>query len=44
MMAGYQASNLGATLESQLGIYRSKIGRAEADLAEMVYHRAQNQE
>jgi nitroreductase/catechol 2,3-dioxygenase-like lactoylglutathione lyase family enzyme len=36
MMAGYAASNLGATLENQLGVYQSKIGQAEADLQRMV--------
>ncbi len=39
MMAGYQASHLGASFNNQLGIYRSKIGQAEADLQKMVYHR-----
>lgn len=38
MMAGYQASHLGASFNSQLGIYQSKIGRAETDLEQMVYH------
>jgi hypothetical protein len=42
MMAGYQASHLGSSFEAQLGIYRSKIGRAESDLAEMVYHGTEN--
>ena len=42
MMAGYQASHLGASFESQLGIYESKIGRAEADLEWMVYHRGES--
>jgi FMN reductase (NADPH) len=37
MMAGYAASNLGSTLESQLGIYRNKIGQAERDLQAMVF-------
>jgi nitroreductase len=44
MMAGYQASHLGASFESQLGIYQSKIGRAEADLEQMVYHKAHSQQ
>lgn len=38
MLAGYQASHLGASFESQLGVYQSKIGQAETDLAQMVYH------
>jgi FMN reductase (NADPH) len=42
MMAGYQASHLGTSFQSQLGIYQSKIGRAEADLDDMVYHRSQS--
>ncbi|MGE5602347.1 MAG: nitroreductase family protein [Nitrososphaerales archaeon] len=42
MMAGYQASHLGASFQSQLGIYQAKIGRAEADLAQMVYHSVQS--
>ena len=44
MMAGYQASHLGASFESQLGIYQSKIGRAEADLQRMVYHNTRSPE
>ena len=38
MAAGYQASHLGSSFDAQLGIYLSKIGQAEVDLAEMVYH------
>jgi FMN reductase (NADPH) len=36
MMAGYQASHIGSSFESQLAVYRSKIGQAERDLEEMV--------
>jgi nitroreductase/catechol 2,3-dioxygenase-like lactoylglutathione lyase family enzyme len=36
MMAGYAASNLGSSLNNQLGVYQSKIGQAEADLRRMV--------
>ena len=36
MMAGYAASNLGSSLNNQLGVYESKIGQAEADLRRMV--------
>ncbi len=36
MMAGYAASNLGSSLNNQLGVYESKIGQAEADLQRMV--------
>lgn len=43
MMAGYQASHLGASFQSQLGVYRSKIGRAEADLEQMVYRRQRSE-
>jgi hypothetical protein len=38
MTAGYQASHLGSSFDGQLGVYLSKIGRAEAELAGMVYH------
>jgi nitroreductase len=37
MMAGYTASKLGASFEGQLNVYRSKIGKAEADLHEMIF-------
>lgn len=36
MMAGYAASNLGSSLNNQLGVYEGKIGQAEADLRRMV--------
>jgi nitroreductase len=42
MMAGYQVSHLGSSFQAQLGIYQSKIGQAEADLAQMVYHSVEN--
>jgi hypothetical protein len=38
MRAGYKASNLGSSFENQLKIYQSKIGQAEADLEEMIFH------
>jgi nitroreductase len=36
MVAGYKAGHLLSSFEGQLNVYRSKIGRAEADLKEMV--------
>lgn len=41
MMAGYQASNLGASFEGQLRVYENKIGQAERDLQAMVFGDAQ---
>jgi nitroreductase/catechol 2,3-dioxygenase-like lactoylglutathione lyase family enzyme len=40
MMAGYAASNLGSSLNNQLGVYQSKIGQAEADLRRLVFGEA----
>jgi nitroreductase len=37
MKTGYQASHLGTSFESQLQIYRDKIGKAEDDLEAMVF-------
>ncbi len=37
MLAGYQASHLGATFEGQLKVYISKIGRAEEELRRAIY-------
>lgn len=37
MIAGYNASHIGASFDGQLALYRSKIGQAEADLQEMVF-------
>jgi nitroreductase len=37
MVAGYKASHIFSSFEAQLGIYRSKIGQAEADLTAMVF-------
>jgi nitroreductase len=37
MVAGYKASHIRSSFESQLEIYRSKIGQAEADLREIVF-------
>ncbi len=39
MVAGYKASHLSSSFESQLRIYQSKIGGAETDLREMVFYR-----
>ena len=36
MMAGYKASHVRSSFESQLRLYAGKIGRAEADLRKMV--------
>lgn len=40
MIAGYKASHLGSSFSAQLNLYQSKIGQAEQDLNEMVFHRA----
>jgi len=37
MIAGYKASHLRSSFESQVHIYQSKIGQAEEDLQAMVY-------
>jgi nitroreductase len=37
MVAGYKASHLNSSFESQLKIYQSKIGQAEADLNELIF-------
>lgn len=42
MMAGYAASNLGSSLNNQLGVYEGKIGQAEADLRRMVLGQAED--
>jgi len=39
MIAGYNASHLGSSFQSQLNIYQSKIDQAEHDLNEMVFAR-----
>ena len=36
MMAGYAASNLGSSLNNQLGVYQGKSGQAEADVRRLV--------
>ncbi len=38
MIAGYKASHLRSSFESQLRVYQRKIGQAEADLHEMIFH------
>ncbi|GAP15719.1 nitroreductase [Longilinea arvoryzae] len=38
MIAGYQASHPGKTLQDQLDVYRSKISQAETDLNDMVFY------
>ncbi|MBN1310310.1 MAG: nitroreductase family protein [Anaerolineae bacterium] len=38
MVAGYKASHLRSSFESQLKVYQNKIGQAEADLHEMIFH------
>lgn len=37
MTAGYNASHLFSSMEAQLNVYRSKIGKAEQDLAAMIF-------
>jgi nitroreductase len=37
MIAGYKASNLRSSFDSQLNVYRAKIDQAEADLHAMVF-------
>lgn len=37
MIAGYKASHLTSSFQAQLGLYQSKIGKAEADLRRMVF-------
>jgi FMN reductase (NADPH) len=37
MKAGYKASHPFSSFETQLGVYQSKIGQAEADLREMIF-------
>jgi nitroreductase len=39
MTAGYQASHLGSTFESQVRVYQNKIGQAESDLKRIVFYR-----
>ncbi|HEX9027616.1 MAG TPA: nitroreductase family protein [Anaerolineales bacterium] len=39
MVAGYNASHLGSSFQNQLNLYQSKIGKAEADLREMIFSR-----
>jgi len=38
MKAGYKASHITSSFESQLQVYRSKIGQAEADLHAAIFH------
>ena len=37
MVSGYKASHLGSSFDAQLELYRSKIGRAEAELQTMIF-------
>ncbi|MGC8780729.1 MAG: nitroreductase family protein [Anaerolineae bacterium] len=37
MVAGYKASHLFSSFDAQLKVYQAKIGRAEADLRQMVF-------
>lgn len=39
MIAGYKASHLRSSFESQLKVYQTKIGQAEADLHDMIFYR-----
>lgn len=39
MTAGYKASNLGSSLDEQLRVYQSKIGKAEEDLQRLIFYR-----
>jgi nitroreductase len=39
MVAGYKARSPLSSFEAQLRVYQAKIGKAEADLEEMVFHR-----
>ncbi|MDR3574541.1 MAG: nitroreductase family protein [Anaerolineaceae bacterium] len=39
MVAGYKASHISSSFDAQLKIYQNKIGRAEADLENMIYCR-----
>lgn len=38
MIAGYQASHITSSFEAQVRVYLSKLGKAEADLREMVFY------
>jgi hypothetical protein len=38
MVAGYKASYPLSSFDAQLRLYQSKIGKAEADLKEMVFY------
>ncbi len=42
MMAGYKARNPFSSFEAQLRLYQAKIGKAEADLREMVFYGEQS--
>ena len=39
MIAGYKASHMRSSFQSQVSIYQNKIGQAEADLREMIFDR-----
>jgi nitroreductase len=39
MVAGYKAGHPFSSFEAQLGVYRAKIGQAEADLQRMIYYK-----
>lgn len=39
MIAGYKASHLRSSFESQLKVYQDKIGQAEVDLRSMIFNR-----
>jgi nitroreductase len=39
MIAGYKASHLSSSFQSQVSIYQRKIGQAETDLHEMIFDR-----
>jgi nitroreductase len=44
MEAGYKASHISSSFDAQLKVYQSKIGKAEADLQDMVYCRHPDEE
>lgn len=43
MIAGYKASHLNSSFDSQLKIYSSKIEKAESDLSNMVFHETEGE-
>jgi nitroreductase len=42
MIAGYKASHLSSSFQSQVNIYQQKIGQAETDLHEMIFDRGKD--